>query len=240
VKVLDSVKTWLWGKNPEVRFDGWENSVTGYGTWRDKLTYGHHAFSAQISDSELSTLFYSDDVAAKLIEKRPEEAFRRGYKLIVKNSDVLEAKAKALGLDAKMQEAITWGRLWGGCLLIIGAEQGSPTAPLDETKVRDVRFLNVVDRRFAYVERSYTDPLAPNYGEPRSIESTASTAPSARARVARHPLRRRRDVDPMKRLELGGWSYSVLQRPYDVMRTFATRSRRQASSRPTLRKRSSR
>jgi phage-related protein (TIGR01555 family) len=222
VKVLDSVKTWLWGKNPEVRFDGWENSVTGYGTWRDKLTYGHHAFSAQISDSELSTLFYSDDVAAKLIEKRPEEAFRRGYKLIVKNSDVLEAKAKALGLDAKIQEAIKWGRLWGGCLLIIGAEQGSPTAPLDETKVRDVRFLNVVDRRFAYVERSYTDPLAPKYGEPEiyrinGINGTVSYVHESRVirfdGVA---------TDPMKRLELGGWSYSVLQRPYDVMRTFAT------------------
>lgn len=221
MKVLDSLKA-LFSKSPVIRSDGWENSATGYGTWRDKLTYGRHASSAQIADSELSALFYSDDVAAKLIEKRPEEAFRRGYELIADDAEALEEKAKELDLDAKFQEAIKWGRLWGGCLLVIGAEQGNPATPLNEAKVREVRFLNVVDRRFAFVERYYSDPLAPNYGHPEIYRINGISGTVSYVHESRVVRFDGVEVDPMKRLELGGWSYSVLQRPYDVMRTFAT------------------
>jgi phage-related protein (TIGR01555 family) len=121
-----------------------------------------------------------------------------------------------------MQEAITWGRLYGGCLLVIGAEQGLPSTPLNVAKVRDVKFLNVVDRRFASVNTYYSDPFAPNYGEIETYRVNGLNGTSTivhETRVIRFDGVR---VDAMKRRELGGWSLSVLQRPYDVMRTFAT------------------
>lgn len=198
----------------------------GYGTSRDKLTHGYHAWSPRLDDHELSNLFYSDDVAAKLVEKRPEEAFRRGYKLLnpanEKAAQEAVEKARALNLDGKMQEAFTWGRLFGGALLIIGAEGGQPWTPLDEEKVRDVRFLNVVDRRFAFIEKYYLDPLAPNYGQPEVygiIGARGMTTFVHESRVIRFDGL---PVDVRKKQELQGWTYSVLQRPYDVMRTFAT------------------
>lgn len=198
----------------------------GYGTSRDKLTYGYHAWSPRLDDNELSNLFYSDDVAAKLVEKRPEEAFRRGYKLLNPSDEKLAKetleKGRALDIDAKMQEAFTWGRLYGGALLIIGAEQGSPDTPLDETSVRDVRFLNVVDRRFAFIHKTYDDPLAPKYGQPEVygiLGEKSGTVYVHESRVIRFDGL---PVDTRKKRELQGWTYSVLQRPYDVMRTFAT------------------
>lgn len=206
----------------ESNLNGWQNPYTGYGTSRDKLTYGYHTSSLRIDDIELSTLFYSDDVAAKLVEKRPEEAFRRGYELFGDGSEELEAKAEALGVNAKMQEAITWGRLWGGALLIIGAEQGDPSTPLQEEKVRDVRFLNVIDRRFAVVASYYDDPLSPNYGQPEIYLVNGMNGTSTRIHESRVIRFDGVPVDMMKRRELYGWTYSVLQRPYDVMRTFAT------------------
>ncbi len=211
---------------PSVKNDGWENPYTGFGTGRDKLTYGYHATSATLDDVELSNLFYSDDVAAKLVEKRPEESFRRGYKLVnpadEKKAQETYEKGRALELNAKMQEAFTWGRLYGGALLIIGAEGGQPWTPLDESNARDVHFLSVVDRRFAHVEQYYTDPLAANYGLPKVYGIRGLNGLSTFVHESRVVRFDGLKVDAQKRRDLQGWSYSVLQRPYDVMRTFAT------------------
>lgn len=226
MKLFDKAKEYLWGKNPEVKFDGWQNPYMGYGTERDKLSAGFHTGSVRLSDYEISTLYYSDDVAAKLVEKRPEEAFRRGYELCnpddEKAAKDLYEQGRALGVDAKMQEGLTWGRAFGGALLIIGAEQGDPATPLDETKVREVRFLNVVDRRFCQVRTWYSDPLQGNFGQPETYSIGGVNAQIAVIHESRVIRFDGPPVDSMKRIELGGWTYSVLQRPYEVMRSFAT------------------
>jgi phage-related protein (TIGR01555 family) len=233
VKLLDAAKDWLWGKNPELtleaprpRADNWQNPLMGYGTSRDKLTAGFHGGVCRLSDWELSSLYYSDDIAAKLVEKRPEEAFRRGYKLCSKTDEEgaqeLQKKGKALGLDAKMQEAFTWARAWGGALLILGVDGGDPATPLEDEKARDIKFLNVVDRRFVAVRTWYSDPLKPNFGEAETYSIGSINQQIAVIHESRVIRFDGPPVDPLKRRELGGWTYSVLQRPYDVMRVFAT------------------
>jgi len=212
------------------RGDGWQNAMTGFGTSRDKIQYGRYRANLELDWNELESLFYSDDVAAKLVEKRPEEAFRRGYELL--NPDDQEAVApvlelaKELDVDGKMQEGSTWGRLYGGALVVIGAEHGAPNTPLDEENPGEVRFLNVVDRRFIRVKEYYTDPLSPKYGQPKIYTISASVAGDGAPVVDVHESRTIRfdgiPVDVRTRQLLGGWTYSVLQRPYDVMRTFAT------------------
>lgn len=210
----------------DFRSDGWENAYMGYGTSRDKLMHGYHSGSLRIADEELSALFYSDDVAAKLVEKRPEEAFRRGYKLQNPGNEEaaadLQKMGKALDVDAKIQEAFKWGRLYGGSLLVIGAEQGKTWTPLDESRSRGVRFLNVVDRRFANVDKYYEDPLQPNFGEPEIYAIFGQQGLVSYVHESRVIRFDGCAVDLRKRQELQGWSYSVLQRPYDVMRAFAT------------------
>ncbi len=210
----------------EPREDGWQNPWMGYGTPRDKIVQGSHSSSLNLDDEELSSLFYFDDIAHKLIAKRPEEAFRKGYKLKdAANAELLvelQAKAKALNFDAKMQEAWQWGRCYGGALLIIGALDGNLATPLNERATLDVKFLTVVDKRTVSVQKLYENPLSPNYGEPELYNLAGKDS----APVLLHESRCIRfdgtSVDARKRRELGGWSYSVLQRPYDVMRQFAT------------------
>lgn len=211
---------------PIAHADGWQNSFMGYGTWRDKTTHGVHRLSGLLLDEELSSLFYTDDIAAKIVEKRPEEAFRRGYKLCDPDNEdraaALFQQGKALDIDGKMQEAWTWARCFGGSLLILGVQGGDPATPLAAANARDVLFLNVVDRRFVTVESAYQNPLAANYGEPEIYRVWGLDGSFTRlheTRVIRFDGVR---VDPLKRRELAGWSYSVLQRPYDVLRQFAT------------------
>lgn len=214
---------------PELRLDGWQNPYLGFGTARDKISHGFGGWSPQLTDAELSNLFYTDDVSAKLVDKRPEEAFRRGYKLCSKSNPEGAAKlqeaGRALFVDAKVQESATWGRLYGGSVLFVGALGGSPETPLDPRRTREVRFLNVLDRRYVGIEKWYEDPLSPKYGEPELYRIAPMTQRGGRA-IRVHESRIIRfdgqHVDLQKKWELGGWTYSVLQRPYDVIRTFAT------------------
>lgn len=211
------------------RGDGWQNPYLGFGTMRDKLSHGFGGWSPTLSDPELSNLFYTDDVSAKLVEKRPEEAFRRGYKLVSKSNPQgaakLQEQGRVFGLDAKVQETATWGRLYGGALLFVGALGGSPAAPLAPERAREIRFLNTIDRRYISIERWYEDPLSPNYGHPelyRLAPLSRQGAPPILVHESRVIRFDGQPVDLQKKWDLGGWTYSVLQRPYDVIRTFAT------------------
>lgn len=205
------------------KLDGWENCFTGYGTHRDKVKYTNFQPGAPLDWRTLSALYYSDDICAKLVEKRPEEAFRRGYELTGKDAEKLQNKAEALCVDGKVQESWKWGRTYGSVLLVPGLiTKGKPTDALDVNLVRDVKFLNVVDSRYFRVALYYTDPLAANYGEPMVYRITSlegGTYDIHESRVIRFDGT---EVDPVKRRELGGNSYSVLQRPYDVIQQFAT------------------
>ncbi len=207
---------------PTLRTDGWENPLMGYGTWRDKTMAGHYASSARLDDAQLSDLFYTNDLAAKVVEKRASEAFRRGYKLEKFDTTELLKKAKTLGANEKLQEAMTWGRLYGGSLAIIGAEQGQPWTTLKLEKVRDVHYINVVDRRDVRIEKRYADPLAPNFGEAEVYGIIGLSGMTSFVHETRCIRFDGVLADKRKRYELDGWSYSVLQRPYDVMRMFET------------------
>lgn len=225
---LKSIWQSIVGKAPasSSRLDGWENPYMGYGTWRDKTTYGTHHLSALLHDEVISSLFYTDDIAAKIVEKRPEEAFRRGYTIAdredQKRAEELRRKATELDVDVKFQEAWTWARCFGGSVVIIGAEGGQSSTPLDPANARDVRFLNVLDRRFVTVESTYKDPFEPNYGQPEMYLVMGANGSVSRIHESRTIRFEGVRTDIRKRIELAGWGYSVLQRPYEVIRQFAT------------------
>ena len=211
-----------------LRQDGWINPYVGFGTSRDKLFHGCYVRDFRLPYEELSALYYGDDLAAKIVDFVPREAMRRGYEVLADDNDAaeqLEEYAEALDLDCKFVEAWTWGRLYGGCLLIIGADDGQdPMLPLAIDRIQSVRFLNVVDCRSIQVFQYYQDPLGPNYGRPEIYQITSTVTMGQISYV--HESRCMRfegvEVDPRKRAELAGWSFSVLQRCYETLRAFAT------------------
>lgn len=213
---------------PTMRTDMLVNPFLGYGTARDKVAQGVFYASVPLSFGELHAMYYGTDVAAEIVDARPREMFRRGYKVCLKadekRASEIQKKAEALELDKKVLEAIIAGRLWGGSLLVLGAADTSTDLmqPLDESRVRELRYLNVVDRRFAHVNTWQTDPTKPGYGEPESWTISGQDAPP----VAVHKSRVIRfvgvDPDQVTRRQFGGWGYSVLQRPYDTVRQFET------------------
>lgn len=217
------------------RADGWENTSTGLGlASRDKAVQGYFQPVLRLDDIQLQSMYNGDDLAAKIIEGRPKEMFRAGYDVTIEGAggdeedtsddriEALEKKAREISLDDRLLEGMIWGRLWGGALVMIGADDGgAPNLPLREDKIQAVRWLNVVDRRFVQVQKFYDNPLAPNYGKPEIYSITNLTGGTVSYVHETRCLRfEGAPTDIVARRQFYGWTFSVLQRPYESIRQF--------------------
>lgn len=240
------------------REDSWQNGLTGIGTVADKTAHGRFFPTFRIQDRELVDLFNGSSIAAKAVYKRPQEMFRRGYTLespkrakagTAASTDEIQALTDygrdVLDLDANVLEAFIWGRLFGGCLLVLGANDGGmPWEPLDESRIRSFDFLNLVDRRYAYVQSTYARRGHPKYGRAQiyllsnavaytgwddyDTQVKKQTPEQLRGIGANIALIHESRVirfegavtDVVSRQQLAGWTYSVLQRVYGAFRSF--------------------
>jgi uncharacterized protein len=227
---------------PGYRGATFQNQSTGIGTQRDKTTWGNYWAPWRIMDSELLAMFNGSALAAKIVTSAPKEMFRRGWEVHcrdLEDDDIksLDKKSAALRMNELMLEGTIWGRLFGGAMNIIGAEDGgNPDEELDEGAIKTFHYLNVVDRRFVWVQRYYSDMLSPKYGLPEiylitnivshgGMYGTTNPPPGIRlAAVSIHESRCIRydgaETDVLTRQQLAGWTWSVLQRCYDILRRF--------------------
>ena len=244
---LDAAASWFGGLQggqgwPGYRGATFQNSSTGVGTPRDKTTFGAYWAPWRLSDPELLAMYNGSDIGAKIVDAPIDEMFRNGWEVGSRDLDTdslrtLDDKASKLRVTELLNEGAGWGRLFGGALNIIGAEDGrNPDEELNEQGIKALHYLNVVDRRFIWVQRYYSDMLSPKYGLPEiylitnvvshgGMYGTTNPPPGTRlAAVSIHESRCIRfdgaKTDVLTRQQLAGWTWSVLQRCYDVLRRF--------------------
>jgi phage-related protein (TIGR01555 family) len=209
-----------------LRMDTWQNLVTGVGR-----ALGRTSFSflrdARMDDQTLEDIFHGDSFGARVVDTIPEHALRQGFRLRLGDpgleTDVLE-RLEHLGASEKLSEAWTWGRLYGGGVVWVGADDGrDPAEPLDPRAIKSVHFLTVFDKRELQPESYYSDGLSPHYGEADVYRFTrAGGAGSARGLVHASRLLRFDGVvtSRRRRQEQQGWGSSELQRVYDKLVKF--------------------
>lgn len=226
------------------RFDAWRNLLTGLGTLsRDKLESTEYSAPTQLSDSYLTNLYNGDDMAARICDTIPEEMLRKGFGVRIdddkekgfKTEDISSIQSDImkmildLEVTTKFIEAMTWGRLYGGGIILIGARDGTDPErmfePLNEKNIQTIDGLNVIDRQNVTVATWYDDPTQPNYGEPRTYAiNTAATGSANSPHIEVHESRLivflGQKVTIQRRRDLDGWSDSVLQRVHSVLMQF--------------------
>ena len=201
--------------------DGWTNPFTGFGiVGRDRTQAGFFSRSFRLDDEQLSAMYYGDDLAATLVDTFPTEMLRQGYTVDDDEDEALLEEGKKLDVDCRIQEGLVWGGLFGGALLIMGFKGGNPQMPAPESP-RGLAFLNVVDRRHVTVERWYSDPMAPKFGQPEIYRISSIEGKSYAIHESWTVRFEGPKTDPYERRQLSGWTYSVLQRPYEAMRQFS-------------------
>jgi len=218
------------------RLDSWVNALTGLGGLRDKLSYHQILPGVRLTDGALEALYDTDDIAAKIVDKLPRDATRRGFTLEFEgDSDdesaaamrALYAQLEDLAVLPKLREAWIWARLYGAGAVYIGADDGLlPAEPLAEDKIVEVRFLNVLRRPQLEVRKRYSDIHGPKFGQPELYAvRRADVRRDAALEVLIHESRLVFFPGALTaRSEQGAddWDNSVLQRAQDCLRQSAS------------------
>lgn len=201
------------------RVDGWFNEWTGLGTARDRATYTYMARDPWIDDETLSALYNQDDLAQTIVSIYPEEALSRGW--IIPDAPASEA-LKALRARDTIEEAATWGRLYGGCVVVVGTDDPAPARePLPPGKWC-VRYLAVYDKREVFREDVFSDPAHSDYGKTNVFRVTPTNGRTFYVHRSRCLIFGGKKTPKREREELHGWDASVLQAIYPVLRDFGS------------------
>ena len=246
------------------RNDSWFNQLTGAGTDRDKLTAARLKVPmTSNSFQEFENLYHGEWSAKKTVDAPAHEMVRKWFKVNI--DDTVQKKpsdersrlalaeesevAKKVDVSALMnkflkdlraplmtQEGIVWGKVFGGSLMLLGADDGQDLEePLNEDNISTFTHLTVFDRWEISVRKWYNDPSLPNFGSPEVYEITQSTVPggvilptakkpSTQALI--HETRFLRfeggNTNRRRRIRQNGWADSVYIPMFDVIRDFGT------------------
>lgn len=228
MKLLEAL-TKFDAKSWALRLDSWVNTVTGFGTSKDKSTYGEIAPSRRLSDIELSALYHGDDMAARMVDIVPQEILREGFGVTTGSQDLdaaLKTKNDKLNVREKLTDTIRWARLYGGAALLLGADDGrDSTLPLIPERAESLNYLHVIDRRLLWPVDYYLDATHPKFGQPKTYSVMSVGGPAsytATVHESRLVIFRGAPTGIYERAQWGSWDLSVLQRPYEILRQFNT------------------
>lgn len=205
------------------RFDGWFNSQIGFGTeGTDRTIATIYGASQALSDATLSAMYTNEHLSAKIVDVVPREAMREGFELggldVKTETTVLDYLAP-YQLSAKIAEAWIWGRLYGGSALWVITEEDDLLMPL--VSYDRVEKIVAIDRRHLQPSSIHKD----RFGIPTAYDITSPEGDNRRigtvhaSRLILFPGAR---TESRAKRMLGGWDYSVLQRPYDAIRSEGT------------------
>lgn len=203
------------------RVDSWVNEITGVSS-----TGGRNAFkfvgSGTIDDGTLADLYEENPIIARIVDVVPDEGLRQGFSITgldAAQSELVTGLFDDLGLSALVTEAWAWGRLYGGALLWVGADDGMPVdTPLLADRVRALRFLRVVEKAYAFPDRYVNDPMSSAHGDVERWRihdpETGRVSLVHRSRVIRFDGVR---TSTRRRRRNNGWAHSEVRRVLTVL-----------------------
>lgn len=234
--------------------DGWENVTTGLGKLeRDKRMATRVVPAAPNTQYQIwENLFGGDDIAATIAELPAREMVREWVNVQTDDSDSeTEAPREAETIEERITagkrmlqrldelhaqqavfEALVWARVFGGSLILIGADDGKEMSePLAEDSVRTLDSLTVLDRWDVRIVKWDTDIKSKNnlggsnFNRPLTYAINETTAagggPVSIDAPAIHHSRFLRFDGPLtsrRRIrENGGWSDSIYSRIEQVL-----------------------
>lgn len=173
--------------------DGLENVAASLGNYKDKKA--HTTYGIRYTNRvEQENAYRQSWLCKRIIKTIPDDMTRawRTFDIGDDCGDKIKAISRLerrLQVRAKINEAMRWGRLYGGCLVLIGTADAANdekvlATPLDAEKIKagDLRYLQVIDRwRVAPSGTLVIDPTSNDFGLPESyvVTNTVDTATGA-------------------------------------------------------------
>jgi len=197
------------------RTDGFVNTVTGLGGTRDGTTHMGVSTGVTLQCHTLDVLYSESHFVATIVDSLPEQALLKGVTIPEDTDKALSKLSLKWKVLSKIQEAAIWGRLFGGGLLVFGVT-GLQDTPLDLATMvpGTLEYLLVLDRR-----EFEKGPEGPD-GEPEYY--TMTRGDQTRIHPSRCVFFGGARTSRTKRDRNSGWDFSVVQRPYSIIRDAET------------------
>ena len=125
------------------RLDDWTNPAAGLGGVRDKSVGLTFRRRQRLTRGVLEALYEQNPIAARIVDKLPEDAMRKGWELTgVQGVDLpaLKSRIDTLKINQALVKWAKWGRLYSGSVLTLPTlDEGSTplSQPLDLSQVRE-------------------------------------------------------------------------------------------------------
>lgn len=159
-------------KPVEIVLDGWYNLLTGMATSsRDKRESDALSYTT-MSYEALTAIYQSSWLAARIVDKPVSEMTREGFEVTVQDKEDAGAAISEylddLDVDCTLTRALTWQRLFGGALVLIGFNDGQTdlSQPVNVKTLKSIDYLNVFDPSEARPVTWQDNPAAKDYGQP--------------------------------------------------------------------------
>lgn len=194
--------------------DGLMNVVSGLGTARDKVS--NHVFvNVDLTQGECEALYLGDGFGRKIVDLVPQDMTREWRNWQAKQAEALLETEAAFNVRAKVCQAETWARLYGGAAILIGDGATDPRLPLDVTTIAKggLRYLHVFSRWDLATCDFVRDLGSRDFGLPERyrIQSAELADPSVEIHRSRFVIFDGYDVPRLAREANQGWGASVFQ-----------------------------
>lgn len=160
----------------QIKNDGWMNLFSGMGTKADKRKSTKAVPNGFLMDAELETVYADDGLGARVIDLLPDDMMKQGWHYnftsekegFEEKSKIYDVVFKTIGASKKINQALKWARLYGGCLILLGVYDGETLdKPLNLNKVKNFENLKIIPRNnvmYGTMEWQM-NPEEPHYGQ---------------------------------------------------------------------------
>lgn len=222
-----------------IKNDGWMNLFSGLGTKADKKKSTRAVPTGFLFDAELETIYADDGLGARIIDLLPDDMMKQGWHYEFENekegvedySKVYAKVFKDMRANDKINKALKWARLYGGCLILLGVYDGEKLdTPLNLNKIKSFENLKIIPRNnVMYGTMEFQmDERKPHYGQVEFYPVTFYTGrkfETVRVHYTRvielHGIEIPSSEASIIPIEFRYWGISVFQRIQDRLKELA-------------------
>lgn len=204
---------------PRPRTDNYINTITGLGGNPDKSRFSTFVAKPRMDWETLGDTYEQDAIAARIIDRLPDDATREEITLRGEDTEVdfasVQSELEDLDARNRVGDAWRWARLYRGSLLVMNVNDGRKMdKPLNLEAATNLSSLHVVTAEHIQPKDFNPGLGSAAFSEPESYEITVpfgagGTREIHKSRVIRFDGVK---VPPSRMIDNNGWGPSVLER----------------------------
>lgn len=203
------------------RVDYWDNILTNIGSNCGRVNSTRYQPTIKLDRQTLTDIYTSDGIGRRVVNIVVDDALR-GF---INTDDNLIKDLNRVKAKQRIIEAASWGRLYGGAILVAFVDDGQEMdKPLNIKSVKKLVSLKAYDRWQLYWDQTdlsinYYDE---HYGEPDIFTITPINNIPFRVHRSRCHIFGGERVPDIERIRNNYWDNSVLQSVFEALRNYGS------------------